>query len=153
MMSFVVDKQKMIVYPGVFLFIFSRFCLFELLGGSRNGPKWQKSCDPDIIWSSFMVDIWKRIISPSVFYVYAKFQFWGQWWVKMAKNGPKWQKILSFSMSQQLYLIWFWFLLHMCKMMISPESFHRNPEGVTCTPPITKFCWCFQETIYVYFMG
>ena len=73
MMSFVVDKQKMIVYPGVFLFIFSKFCLFELLGGSRNGPKWQKSCDPDIIWSSFMVDIWKKIISPSAFYIYAKF--------------------------------------------------------------------------------
>ena len=30
---------------------------------------------------------------------------------------------LSHSVSQELYLIWLWFLVHMCKMMISPVIF------------------------------
>ena len=40
-----------------------------------------------------------------------------------AKNDPKWQKKLSHSVSQELYLIWLWFLVHTCKMMISPAIF------------------------------
>ena len=40
-----------------------------------------------------------------------------------AKNGPKLQKILSHSVSQELYLILFWFLVHICKMMIFPSIF------------------------------
>ena len=43
--------------------------------------------------------------------------------VKTAKSGPKWQKVLSHSVSQELYLIWLWVLVHMCKMMISPAIF------------------------------
>ena len=43
--------------------------------------------------------------------------------VKKAKNGPKWQKILPHFVSQELYLIWLWFLVLMCKMMISPANF------------------------------
>ena len=31
--------------------------------------------------------------------------------------------IFSFFVSQELYLIWLWFLVHMCKMMISPAIF------------------------------
>ena len=40
-----------------------------------------------------------------------------------AKNGPKWndkKKLSHHSVSQELYLIWVWFLVLMCKMMISP---------------------------------
>ena len=40
-----------------------------------------------------------------------------------AKNGQKLQKIMSRSVSQELYLILFWFLVHICKMMISPSIF------------------------------
>ena len=40
-----------------------------------------------------------------------------------AENGPKWEKILSHSVSRELYLIWLCFLEHMCKMMISPAIF------------------------------
>ena len=35
-----------------------------------------------------------------------------------------WQKILSYSISQELFLIWLWCLVHMCKMMISPAIFY-----------------------------
>ena len=42
---------------------------------------------------------------------------------KSVKKGPKWQKILSHSVSRKLYLIWLWLLVHMCKMMISPEFY------------------------------
>ena len=43
--------------------------------------------------------------------------------VKRAKNGPKWQKNLSNSISQKLYLIWLWFLVHIFKMLISLADF------------------------------
>ena len=38
----------------------------------------------------------------------------------MVQNG---NTNLSHSVSQELYLIWLWFLVHMCKMMISPAIF------------------------------
>ena len=44
---------------------------------------------------------------------------------KKMKNGPNWQKILSHSISQKLYLMWLWFLVHMCKMMISWAIFFQ----------------------------
>ena len=40
---------------------------------------------------------------------------------KMGQNGKKFS--LSDSVSQELYIMWFWFLLHMCKIMVSPASF------------------------------
>ena len=63
------------------------------------------------------------ICSPAAFFIFSKFclsGLLGGGGVKRAKNGPKWQKILSHSVSQELHLIWLWFLVHMCKMMISP---------------------------------
>ena len=38
------------------------------------------------------------------------------------QKGKKWQKILSHAISQELYLMWLWFLVHICKM-ISPAFF------------------------------
>ena len=43
--------------------------------------------------------------------------------IKKAKNGQKWQKILPHFVSQELHLMWLWFLVLMCKMMISPANF------------------------------
>ena len=65
--------------------------------------------------------------SPDAFFIFWKFWFSGLLGreCKRAKNGPKWQIILSHSLSQELYLIWLWFLVHMCKMMISPAIFFR----------------------------
>ena len=46
-------------------------------------------------------------------------------WSKRTKNGPKWQKILSVSLliSGTVHHIWLCFLIHMCKIMISPAIF------------------------------
>ena len=44
----------------------------------------------------------------------------------LGKNGPKWQKILSVSLyltNPTSYYWVLWFLIHMCKMMISPAVF------------------------------
>ena len=40
---------------------------------------------------------------------------------EMAQNDKKF--CLSHSVSQELYLIWLWFLVHLCKMMIFPAIF------------------------------
>ena len=42
---------------------------------------------------------------------------------KRAKNDTKWQKCLSHSISQEAYIIWSGFLVHMCKIMTSPVGF------------------------------
>ena len=54
------------------------------------------------------------------------FHFWGKLWGKRAKNSPKWKITiihLSRAMSQEQYSIWSWFLVHLCKMIISPVLF------------------------------
>ena len=73
--SFVVHKCKVITSPGVFffVFIFSKFWCFRLLGGSKckNDPKSQKNCPLRIVSGTIhrilMVHMCKRIISPGVF--------------------------------------------------------------------------------------
>ena len=42
---------------------------------------------------------------------------------KTAKNGPKWEKIMSHSVSQESYMVWFWFMVLVCKMKIYPWGF------------------------------
>ena len=42
---------------------------------------------------------------------------------KRAKNDPKWQND-SNSISVELFFIWLWLLVHMCKLMISPAIFY-----------------------------
>ena len=56
-----------------------------------------------------------------LFSFFKKFYFSRVLGGNMAKNGQRWQKILSHSHSVylELYLIWLWFLVHLCKMMIS----------------------------------
>ena len=85
-LSIMIHICKMIISPGIF-FIFSKILFFCLLGGSK-GKKWPKilkNCPPClisqesyIIWSSFTVQMCKRIISPSFFYIFPNFHFWGQ---------------------------------------------------------------------------
>ena len=79
--------------------------------------------EPCIIWLSFMVHLCKLIISLAVFSFFQSFDL-ANWRHKRAKNGPKWQKIVAVSfVSQEPCMILFWFLVHMCKMMISPAIF------------------------------
>ena len=78
-----------------------------------------------------MVLMHKMIISPGFFFFFFKktLIFWivrrviGQ---KMAQND-KTLRSLHF-ISQEPYIIWSWFMVHMCKRIISPEffSFFQN---------------------------
>ena len=45
---------------------------------------------------------------------------------KMAQND---KNCLSHSVSQEPYLIWLWFLVHMCKMVTSPDAFFIFSES------------------------
>ena len=120
---------------GVF-FIFSKCWFFGLLGGWVKGQKMvqndKKFCplhpitqEPYIIWLSFIVQICKMIISSGVFFhVFKILIFWVHRGVKEQKAVQNDRKFcLSHSVSQEPYIIWFWFLVHMCKMMISPGNF------------------------------
>ena len=99
-----------------YLQVFSSFWFSWLLGGksAKNGKKkWQKilsvalhsvRCTPYLrsrpSWLSFMVHMYKMIISPGNFLIFSKVRFsglcgGGERGVKRAKNCPIWQKILS----------------------------------------------------------
>ena len=138
-LSFMVRMCKMIISPGfVFPFfpIFSRFWVFGLLRGVKGQKMVQndkKLCllhsisqEPYIIWLSFIVHIYKMIISLGVFFIFQNFDFLGFWSTdnrlgvgKRAKNGPEWQKFcLLHSISQVPYIIWLSFMVQMCKMII-----------------------------------
>ena len=89
-------------YKMFFLF-FQNFDFLGCLEGQReNMPQNDKklctlhfiSQEPYIIWSWFMVHMCKRIIFPSVFYIFWNFNFQVQYWGKRAKHDLKWQKIV-----------------------------------------------------------
>ena len=112
----------------------------------------------------FLLCKFKMMTSPDVFF-FLKKKFWfcgllggkggGGEGVKKAKNSPKWQKILSHFVSQELYLIWLWFLVHMGKMMISPANFiifskiwfinKRQKEIMGCAPSFSHVCDFFVK--------
>ena len=88
--------------------------------------KFQETCIY-FMWSSFMVHMCKRIISPGIFFNFWKFSFSGSLGGEGVK-GKKWPKMtkelcLPHTISQELYIISLWFLVHMFKMMISPAIF------------------------------
>ena len=125
-------KCKMITSPGIF-FIFSKFWFSGLLGGKRaktvqNGKKFCLSHSISqewyIIWLSFMVHKCKMIMSPGIFFIFSKFWFSGLLGgkrAKMVQNGKKLS--LWCSISQKPYIIWLSFMVHICKMIISPGAF------------------------------
>ena len=57
-------------------------------------------------------------------------------WVKSAKNSPKWKVKINLSCAtlQEQYSIWSWFLVHLCKMMITPGIFSifQNFDFLCC---------------------
>ena len=81
------------------------------------------------IWLWFLVHICKMMTSLDAFFIFFKvlvFQF-----VRgcEGKNDTNWKKFCpSHSISEELYLIWFLFLVHMCKMMISRTCFFIFPK-------------------------
>ena len=57
-------------------------------------------------------------------------------WVNSAKNSPKWKVKINLSCAtlQEQYSIWSWFLVHLCKMMITPGIFSifQNFDFLCC---------------------
>ena len=85
---------------------------------------WSISQEPYIMWLSFMVQKCKIIISPDGFFNFEIMIFQvvrGLKGQKMAQNENKF--CLSHSVSQEPCIIWLRFLVHMCKIMISPANF------------------------------
>ena len=68
---------------------------------------------------------------------------WGGW------KGKKWPKMtkkncLLHFISQEPYIIWSWFMVHMCKRIIFPGALARN--YACCTPYLSKhisYDWFF----------
>ena len=100
--SLVVHKCKMIISPGFFFFFsFSKFWVFRLSGWS-NCKKW-----PIMTYLSKHISFYRILCCTSL-----------KWW-HLQMLFSLFQN-LSHSVSQELYLIWLWFLVHMCKIMIYP---------------------------------
>ena len=106
------------LYLQEFFHFFKNFDYSGCSEGQR-GKKWPKmtkktllcliSQEPYIIWSSFMVHMCNRIISPRVFYIYSKFLFGVNNGVKGKKMAQSDKKLcLSYSISQEAYITWLW---------------------------------------------
>ena len=97
-----------------FFLNFKRFCLLHFI-----------SRESYIIWWSFMVHLCEIIIFPGIFFHFFKILiFWvvrGVKGQKMVQNEKK--LCLLRSISQETYIIWFSFMVHMCKMIISMAIF------------------------------
>ena len=90
--------------------------------------------EPYIVWLSFMVHMCKMIISPGIFFNFFKILiFWGVVGVgweggvgvkvqKMVQNDKKFCRS-SCSISQEPYIIWLSFMVHICKMIIPSVFF------------------------------
>ena len=65
------------------------------------------SQEPYIIVPSFMLHMWKRIISPGIFHIFSKLKFLGSTVGCKAKKWPKMTKkiCLPYSISQEAYTI------------------------------------------------
>ena len=133
-MSFMVHLCKMILSPEVF-FIFFNIMIFSVVRRvkvqkmNQNDKKFYPSCsisqEPCIIWMSFMVHLCKMIISRGVFLIFFKIMIcWVIRWVKGQKMNQNDKKFYpSCSISQEPYIIWLSFMVHVCKMIISPCAF------------------------------
>ena len=127
-------KYKMIISLGMF-FLFSKFWYFWVVRRVKGQKMTQNnkklylshsiSQEPYIIWLWFVVHKCKMIASPDDFLIYSNILiFWVVSRIKGQKMTKKKKKeALSHSVSQELHLIWLWFLVHLCKMMISPTIF------------------------------
>ena len=81
------------------------------------------SQEPYIIWLSFIVHMWKNYnISSCFFHFFKILIFWVVRGVKRKKMTQNEKKILSVtcSISQEPYITWLSFMVHLYKMIISP---------------------------------
>ena len=77
------------------------------------------------IWSWFLVHSCKMMISPEFFFHFFRILIfrvvWGEKGQKIVQNDKKF--CLSPSISQEPYILWFSFVVHKCKMIMSPGIF------------------------------
>ena len=121
-------------YFHVCMCVFVFFHFFKVLifwtvsgvNGERKVQNEKKFClshsisqEPYIIWFSFVVHMYKMIISPGVFFI-QNFNFPGCWTKKVQKDK---KFCLSPSISQEAYIIWLSSVVVKCKMMISVGFF------------------------------
>ena len=141
-------------------FQFFKILIFRVVMGEKMVPNDKKFCpsrfiyqEPYIIWLSFIVNLCRMIISPGFFFLFSKILiFWvvretkGQ---KVVQNDKKF--CLLRSISQEPYLMWLSFMVHMCKMIISPGVFFhffkilifrivREGKGQKTVQNNKKFC-------------
>ena len=136
-LPFMVHMCKKIIYPSVF-FIFWKFWIFGLVVSGVKGQKTVQNdknfCpshsitqEPYIIWFSFVVYMYKMIISPGSFFHFFKILIFrvvrGMKGQKTVQNDKKF--CLLYSMSQEPYIIWLSFIVHICKIIISSEICFR----------------------------
>ena len=82
-----------------------------------------------IVCSWFWVHICKMMTSPDAFFIFSKFWFARLLGGERAKIGPKWQKILSHSVCQEWYPMWFWFWCTCVKWYLQQFfSFFQNSD-------------------------
>ena len=125
-----VHMCKMMISPGIF-FILKNFDFLGCLGG---GTHLRNSIAYDHDFWYTCVKWWHLQMLFSFFQDFHFFKIFIFWVIrrvkglKMAQNGKKF--CLSHSISQEPYLIWLWFMGHLCKMMVSPAifSFFQNSD-------------------------
>ena len=93
----------------------------------RLHPSYTISQKQYSLWSWFSVHIvnwWYVLVVFFFFYIYI-FIFQAVRWVKGQKNiqNEKCKLHPSHTISQEQYSLWSWFLVHLCKLMISPGVF------------------------------
>ena len=111
---------------------------FSKLSRGWKGKKWPKMSKISVFCTLYFRNhisydfhlcytcMYERIISRGILFIFFKILIFG-----IIKRVAKGQKVaqndkkvcLSHSVSQEPYIIWLWFLVHMFKMMISPANF------------------------------
>ena len=124
--------KMMISLVGFFFFLhFFKLLIFQVVREMKgqimiqNGKKYVSctiSREPFIIWFLFVVHKCKMMIIYRVFFNFFKILIF------QVVSGVKGQKMaqkfcLLCSISQEAYIIWPWFLEHMCEVMTSSDAF------------------------------
>ena len=133
-LSFMIHICKIIILPIIFFHFFKIFILWVFRGvkGQKMVQNDKKFCllclvsqEPYVIWLSFMLHQCKMITTPVGFFIFSKFWFFGLLLgvkvQKMLQNDKK--LCLLHSISQEPHIIRLWFMVHICKMIISSGVF------------------------------
>ena len=127
----------MIISSGVFFYYsILKFRFSWLSGGAESakyGPKWQEFLSVASYISRtiyHMTYIYGTHVGIFFIFFFQNFDFQDHWEEEVVKGHKMTQNdknfCLSHSISQEPYIIWLWFLVHVCKMLISPDNVFQN---------------------------